>query len=67
MHVGEFLKLIAARRKWLFDHFVGDGEQVWRDVDAERSRRLQVDDELKFGRLGTGRSAGFAPLRMRPV
>src|SRR5262249_25143760 len=33
----------------LFDHLVGTGEQVRRHVEAEQSRRLQVDDELKFG------------------
>src|SRR4029079_16613522 len=34
-----------------FDHLVGNGEQFWRHVDAERSRRLKIDDELEFGRL----------------
>jgi hypothetical protein len=37
--------------KGLFDHLVGDGEHVGPDLDAERSRRLQVDGELKFSRL----------------
>ena len=35
--------------------------------EAERLGGLQVDDELELGRLHTGRSAGFAPLRMRPA
>jgi hypothetical protein len=35
----------------LFDHFIGAGEQHRRDFDAERSRRLEVDDQLDFGRL----------------
>jgi hypothetical protein len=33
----------------LFDHLVGDGEQLWRDLDAKRPRRLQVDDGLELG------------------
>ena len=33
----------------LFDHLIGDGEQPLRHLDAERSRRLKVDDELEFG------------------
>jgi hypothetical protein len=36
--------------KSLFDHLVGDREHVLRYLDAERSRRLQVDDEVEFGR-----------------
>jgi hypothetical protein len=35
----------------LFDHLVGDGEHPWRHLDAERSRRLKVDDELEFSCL----------------
>jgi hypothetical protein len=35
----------------LFDHLVRDGQQPRRDLDAERSRRLKVDDELEFGQL----------------
>ena len=33
------------------DHLVGDGEHSWRHLDAERSGRMKVDDELEFGRL----------------
>jgi hypothetical protein len=44
---------------------IGPSEQRWRHLDAERSRRLQVDDELEFdgfhdqqiGRLGALESA----------
>ena len=39
------------QRKSLFDHLVGDREHVLRYLDAERSRRLQVDGELELGRL----------------
>ena len=35
----------------LLDHLVGDGEHCWWHLDAELSRRLQVDGELEFGRL----------------
>ena len=35
--------------KWqLLDHLVGEHEQSWRNVDVERLRGLQVDDEFKF-------------------
>src|SRR6059058_2971166 len=34
-----------------FDHLVGAGEQRWRNFEAERPGRLQVDDELEFGGL----------------
>jgi hypothetical protein len=37
--------------KGSLDHPVGDGEYVLRSFDAERFRRLKVDDELEFGRL----------------
>jgi len=35
----------------LLDHLVGNCEQRWWHLDAERSCRLQVDDELELGRL----------------
>jgi hypothetical protein len=35
----------------LLDHLVGDCEQARRKGEVERPRRLQVDDELEFGRL----------------
>jgi hypothetical protein len=47
-----------AARQWmqlwrgdLFNNLVGGGEQPGRHFDAERSRRLKVDDEFEFGRL----------------
>jgi len=35
----------------LLNHLVGAREQRRRNGDAERPGRLQVDDELEFGRL----------------
>jgi hypothetical protein len=34
----------------LFDHFIGAGGQFRRHGEAEPFRRLQVDDQLVFGR-----------------
>jgi hypothetical protein len=34
----------------LLNHLVGDGEKSLRHLNAERSRRLQIDHELKLGR-----------------
>ena len=42
-------------------------EQLRRDCQTERLGGLEVDDELEFGRLLTGRSAGLSPLRIRPA
>ena len=35
----------------LLNDFVGDREQLSWDIDAKRSRRLQIDDKFKFVRL----------------
>src|SRR5262249_29284970 len=45
-----------------FDHLVAAGEQCWRNGEAERLRRFQVDDQLEFSRLLHGEIA-----RLRPV
>ena len=50
-----------------FNHLVGDDQERQRNVDAERLGGLEVDDQLEFRRLLTGKSAGFSPLRIRPV
>jgi len=34
-----------------FDHLVGDRKYRRRHLDAEHSRRLQIDDEIELGRL----------------
>jgi hypothetical protein len=38
--------------KGSFNRVVGDGKHVGSRLDAERSRRVQVDDEREFGRSG---------------
>jgi hypothetical protein len=37
------------KRLSLFNDLVGDGEQPWWHLDAERSRSLKVDDKLELG------------------
>src|SRR5450631_2463087 len=44
-------RLMHRSEEPLFDHLVSDREQPWRHLDAERSRRLKVDDELELSRL----------------
>ena len=51
----------------LFDHLVGTGEQIVGYANSLRPGCRDVDDELEFDACTTGRSAGFAPLRIRPV
>jgi hypothetical protein len=50
------------RRHSLVDHLIGDCEQHWRHVDAERPRRTQVDDELELGRLHDRQVGGLGAL-----
>ena len=40
----------ALRLAHLLDHLVGARQQCGWNLDAERFGRLQIDDELKFGR-----------------
>src|SRR5215467_8715473 len=35
----------------LFDHFIGARQQVWRHIETERARRLQIEREFELGRL----------------
>jgi hypothetical protein len=43
----------------LFDHLIGAGKQRWRDFEAERFGRLQIDDEIEFGWLFDRRRGGI--------
>jgi hypothetical protein len=47
------------------DNLVGAGEQSWRQFEAKRLSRLEIDDELYLVRACTARSAGFSPLKIR--
>ena len=46
----------------LFDHFVSAREQHRWHIEAEQPRRLQVDDELEFGRLLDRKIGGLLAL-----
>ena len=42
---------------WSFDHLVGAGEDVSRDLDAKRAGYFEVDHQLELGRLPGRRDA----------
>ena len=42
-----------------FDHLVGDGEQLWRHLNAERSRRLKIDVSGSAKNIGGHLEEGF--------
>jgi hypothetical protein len=46
----------------LLDHLVGGSEERWWHGETERSGSLQIDDQLKFGRLLNRQIAGFLAL-----
>jgi hypothetical protein len=47
-----------------FDHLVGAGEQRRWQVDAERLRGRQIDDQLEFGRLLDRKIGWLGPLKI---
>ena len=55
----------AGSKLRLFDHLVGEREQLVRNCQAERLGGFEVDDEHVLVRTLNCRSAGFVPLRMR--
>jgi hypothetical protein len=54
-------------KKILFDHFVGPYQERFRDLKAKRLRSLEIDRQIELGNCNTGRSEGFAPLRVVAV
>jgi hypothetical protein len=57
----------AAAKPPLFNDLAGAREEEWRHRKAERLGGLEVEDQLEFRGLLDRQSAGFSPLRMRPV
>ena len=45
----------------LLDHLVGTQKERFGDGQPQRLRRLEIDDEIKFGRLLDRDIAGFRP------
>ena len=60
--MGQKQTLRGAAKFQLFDHLVGNGEQVSWHLYAKRSRRLQVDGQYKFGRLQHRHVGGLGAL-----
>ena len=46
------------------DHLVGAQEEGFRNCEADRLRRLEIDHKFELGRLLDGQLSGFAPLRI---
>ena len=58
----------AVQQNWsLFDHLVGEASSIGGTASRATWRVWSIDDKLELRRLHTGRSAGLAPLRMRPM
>jgi hypothetical protein len=49
------------QKAWLFDHLVGTMQERLGDRQPERLGGLEIDDEIKFGRLLDRDIAGFRP------
>src|SRR5215510_12615715 len=50
------------RAAWSFDHLVGSGEHRGRQVEAERLRSLEIDDQLVLGGLLNRQVGGLGAL-----
>ena len=50
-----------------FDHFVGAGEQRVRHGEVKHLAVWALMTSSNFDACTTGKSAGFAPLRMQPA
>ena len=48
----------------LFDHLVGEHEEVVWHFDPERPGGVEIDDEIEFGRLLDRESLGLAPRKI---
>ena len=59
VRLSEWLGSIRITRCDLPDHLVRAREQRLRDCEAERLRRLQIDDQLELGRLLDGQAGGL--------
>src|SRR5262249_31117729 len=55
-------RLADAASRVSFDHVVGDREYARRDAQAERFCCLEIDDQIKLGRLQDGEIAGLFSL-----
>jgi hypothetical protein len=51
----------------LFDHLVGEGDEFWRHGKAQPLAVLRLITKSNLVGCRTGRSAGFAPLRIFPT
>src|ERR1700731_3081881 len=52
---------VESKPPTLLDHFVGGGEKIRRDREAEDMCGAQIDDEVELGRLVDGKIAGLGP------
>ena len=53
------------QKGFLFDHFVGPGEQRRRHSEAKRLGSLEINHQFVLGRRLHRHVLGFSPLRMR--